>query len=216
MGLLPAALLLLAAFCSTAADAQATGDWRRAAGSGGGKPWPRRRLAAEGAVERGTPLSDDWRSIVTNETLAHLLKQTASPDGIVIFTTFALLSPKPEGAPQCPTGSAAASARPAAVLTPVAPCPCGPHTCSPQECRGHAAQLCLLLATAGPAAAHAHADHRRGVSQPGAWLPPAVGLQPAAAGVVSRGYGGGNSARRAEGMATRDELPLGAGMQVAR
>ena len=100
MGLLPAALLLLAAFCSTAADAQATGDWRRAAGSGGGKPWPRRRLAAEGAVERGTPLSDDWRSIVTNETLAHLLKQTASPDGIVIFTTFALLSPKPEGAPQ--------------------------------------------------------------------------------------------------------------------
>ena len=103
MGLLPTALLLLAAFCSAAANAQAAGYWRRAAGSGSSNPGrQRRRLGAAGAEGWGSPLPDDWRSVVTNDTQARLLKQTASPDGVVIFTTFVLL--KPEGAAQHPTG----------------------------------------------------------------------------------------------------------------
>ena len=48
----------------------------------------RRQLAP--AVATGLPLPPDWRSEVTNDTQASVLKKAASPEGVVIFTTFAL------------------------------------------------------------------------------------------------------------------------------
>ena len=59
----------------------------------------RRQLAAP-AVTAGVPLPPDWRSEVTNDTQAWVLKQAASPEGVVIFTTFKLVGHKEEGA--CP------------------------------------------------------------------------------------------------------------------
>lgn len=62
----------------------------------------RRQLAP--AVATGLPLPSDWRSEVTNDTQASVLKKAASPEGLVIFTTFAL------------PGREEAGARPAAAL----------------------------------------------------------------------------------------------------
>jgi hypothetical protein len=60
----------------------------------------RRQLAVPAAVAASVPLPPDWRSEVTNDTQAWVLKQAASPEGVVILTTFKLVGHKEEGA--CP------------------------------------------------------------------------------------------------------------------
>ena len=93
--LLLAALLLagLALSHASVAAAAAEGGLQADATSTTSK----KRLAAP-AVVAGVPLPPDWRSEATNDTQAWVLKQATSPEGAVIFTTFALLGRKAEGA----------------------------------------------------------------------------------------------------------------------
>ena len=104
--LLLAALLTEGCAITYAREAAAPEASRRTAGGMSGSSTGRagRRQLAAPAIAAGLPLPPDWRSEVTNDTQASVLKKAASPEGVVIFTTFAL------------PGREEAGARPAAAM----------------------------------------------------------------------------------------------------